>query len=476
MSEWMGVTVSGTPQRVTALNLADLGLDGELSGLLGNLTGLTTLDLSGNPLTGMLPSKLALLTNLANVSLTGTSLHRGALQKCWVTWRRTTSARQAWMNAGRPQTPLTDSSCSPTGLGDPSAAPTLPPGTYYSEALRVHGSDLVFDVPEGASVVYMGVGRTNRSVPEPGEDNEYPRSDLSAGFRDTNSWSGFGIDAVYSGYFGIVYDPALDDAERAAFKAIMEYIVESSWLRPAMRQTRGSGIAAVVVAIVFGAAAFALSEYRESRTADADIGSPGAYTISGHIARNVILAQSIRVCTLNVPNTTAIAIDEVNTALKDSGFVNFNVFTLVPTPPGATRSPCRLTGVKDRVDYVQVTMFTLNPCDRTTANGCVVLERRQSGDHLQTHFGDLEVKLNGLRHDNDADDNSDLQLARTIAHELFHLLGMEDEYRFERLSCDRRPSSANVPSLMHCRGDGKLEKPLGQGLRHRAHRTCLPSR
>ena len=62
MSEWMGVTVSGTPQRVTALNLADLGLDGELSGLLGNLTGLTTLDLSGNDLTGMLPSKLALLT------------------------------------------------------------------------------------------------------------------------------------------------------------------------------------------------------------------------------------------------------------------------------------------------------------------------------------------------------------------------------------------------------------------------------
>ena len=73
MSEWMGVTVSGTPQRVTALNLADLGLDGELSGLLGNLTGLTTLDLSGNALTGMLPSKLALLTNLTTVSIAGTS-------------------------------------------------------------------------------------------------------------------------------------------------------------------------------------------------------------------------------------------------------------------------------------------------------------------------------------------------------------------------------------------------------------------
>ena len=79
MSDWMGVTVSETPQRVTGLNLADLGLDGELSGLLGDLAGrtprspgLTTLDLSGNPLTGMLPSKLALLTNLTNVSIAGT--------------------------------------------------------------------------------------------------------------------------------------------------------------------------------------------------------------------------------------------------------------------------------------------------------------------------------------------------------------------------------------------------------------------
>lgn len=63
-----------------------------------------------------------------------------------------------------------------------------------------------------------------------------------------------------------------------------------------MRQTRGSGIPAVVVAVVFGAAAFALSEYHESRTADADIESPGAYTISGHIARNVILGDPVRVC------------------------------------------------------------------------------------------------------------------------------------------------------------------------------------
>ena len=73
MSDWMGVTVSGTPQRVTALDLAGLGLDGQLSGLLGNLTGLTELRLNGNALTGMLPSKLGQLTSLTTVSLSGTS-------------------------------------------------------------------------------------------------------------------------------------------------------------------------------------------------------------------------------------------------------------------------------------------------------------------------------------------------------------------------------------------------------------------
>ncbi len=230
MSEWMGVTVSGTPQRVTALNLADLGLDGQLSGLLGNLTGLTTLDLSGNALTGMLPSKLALLTSLTTVSISGTSFTSCAPTSLWKVATNDVAATGmdecgATRDAADWLVVFSD------WARDPSAAPTLPPGTYYSDALRVHNSDLVFDVPAGASVVYMGVGLTNRSVPEPGEDDQ-SRSDLSAGFRDTNSWSGFGIDAMYSGYFGIVYDPNLDDAERAAFEATMEYMVESSWLRP----------------------------------------------------------------------------------------------------------------------------------------------------------------------------------------------------------------------------------------------------
>ena len=67
------MAVGGTPQRVTSLSLANRGLNGVLSGLLGTLTGLTELRLNGNALTGMVPSKLAQLTNLTHVSMSGTA-------------------------------------------------------------------------------------------------------------------------------------------------------------------------------------------------------------------------------------------------------------------------------------------------------------------------------------------------------------------------------------------------------------------
>ena len=73
-AEWEGVTLGGTPPRVTGLHLATRGLAGEIWGWLGNLTELRELDLSGNALTGMIPSKLSLLTNLQRISLAGNAL------------------------------------------------------------------------------------------------------------------------------------------------------------------------------------------------------------------------------------------------------------------------------------------------------------------------------------------------------------------------------------------------------------------
>ena len=71
---WTGVTVSGTPQRVTGLGLPSSSLNGSMPAGLGTLWGLTTLDLSGNSLTGMIPAGLGDLPELATLKLSGNSL------------------------------------------------------------------------------------------------------------------------------------------------------------------------------------------------------------------------------------------------------------------------------------------------------------------------------------------------------------------------------------------------------------------
>ena len=71
---WEGVTVSGSPPRVTGLNLTERGLTGEIWGWLGDLTELTELRLDGNTLKGRIPSKLLLLKNLTVLYFGGNEL------------------------------------------------------------------------------------------------------------------------------------------------------------------------------------------------------------------------------------------------------------------------------------------------------------------------------------------------------------------------------------------------------------------
>ncbi len=74
LSAWTGVSVGGTPQRVTALRLGAQGLTGPVPAALGALTQLTALDLRGNALTGALPTALGALTRLTDLHLAGTRL------------------------------------------------------------------------------------------------------------------------------------------------------------------------------------------------------------------------------------------------------------------------------------------------------------------------------------------------------------------------------------------------------------------
>ena len=58
ITAWDGVTVAGTPQRVTKLKLASEGLTGTIPASLAGLTGLNELKLAGNTLTGCIPVAL----------------------------------------------------------------------------------------------------------------------------------------------------------------------------------------------------------------------------------------------------------------------------------------------------------------------------------------------------------------------------------------------------------------------------------
>ena len=85
LSEWEGISVGGSPRRVTVIELdssagtptAPQWLRGEVPAALGSLTGLVTIDLQANLLTGTIPPELGNLPNLKTLDL-GYNRLRGA--------------------------------------------------------------------------------------------------------------------------------------------------------------------------------------------------------------------------------------------------------------------------------------------------------------------------------------------------------------------------------------------------------------
>ena len=74
ITQWEGVTVRGTPQRVTALYLEKRNLTGEIPPELGNLPDLNWLSLPQNELTGAIPPELGNLSALRALYLTANNL------------------------------------------------------------------------------------------------------------------------------------------------------------------------------------------------------------------------------------------------------------------------------------------------------------------------------------------------------------------------------------------------------------------
>ena len=74
IGDWQGVTVDGTPQRVTELDLHDMDLNGAIPTELGMLSELRRLVLSRNQLTGTVPTWLGDLAHLEELTLWGNRL------------------------------------------------------------------------------------------------------------------------------------------------------------------------------------------------------------------------------------------------------------------------------------------------------------------------------------------------------------------------------------------------------------------
>ena len=153
MAQWTGVTVAGTPQRVTKLELASSGLTGELTGPLGNLTGLTHLRLNRNTLTGRIPSKLSLLTRLTHVYLAGNSFS-GCLPSAWSALSTTNDFQAATLRYCE----------SPESVHDHRNLIDLEGGQAVSYQLYDNGPTLTVDLPAG----YTYQMRSVTGEPPPG--------------------------------------------------------------------------------------------------------------------------------------------------------------------------------------------------------------------------------------------------------------------------------------------------------------------
>ncbi|XP_022720377.1 probable LRR receptor-like serine/threonine-protein kinase At3g47570 isoform X2 [Durio zibethinus] len=71
---WVGVSCSSNPERVTSLDLHDMNLTGTVSAHLGKLSSLISLDLSGNDFRSYLPSTIYNLSSLQTIGLTSCGL------------------------------------------------------------------------------------------------------------------------------------------------------------------------------------------------------------------------------------------------------------------------------------------------------------------------------------------------------------------------------------------------------------------
>ena len=100
---WDGITIGGSPSRVTGLDLSGKGLGGTIPPALKGLVGLESLDLSGNQLTGSIPAELGNFPNLTTLNLTGNQFTGCVPREVWDI--QNTDARTLGLSVCGPVTP-----------------------------------------------------------------------------------------------------------------------------------------------------------------------------------------------------------------------------------------------------------------------------------------------------------------------------------------------------------------------------------
>ena len=135
---WNGITLAGSPQRVTKVKLHKKALSGQIPASLGRLGALEELWLYTNALSGTIPSEMGSLANLTwlfvsdnslsgqipetlnNLSLDRLWLHKNSFTGC-VPYKLTLT-REYKVDSGLP-------ACAAPSSGTPTPAPTAQPGT-----------------------------------------------------------------------------------------------------------------------------------------------------------------------------------------------------------------------------------------------------------------------------------------------------------------------------------------------------------
>ena len=204
MASWDGLTLGGTPQQVTQLSLADSGLGGELSGLLGELSALTQLRLNDNTLSGLIPSKLTQLSNLTHLYLADNSLD-GCIPAALKTIANNDLASLSLSDCG---------AASDISYGEH----TLTTGTY-EYALVDDGPAVMFDVPDGLSLEIVGIVYT---------DSDDGGSTIGLILRDTTdqSWICVDLEEADECYRKIVSTSTDPDG----IAALLDRLAESIWM------------------------------------------------------------------------------------------------------------------------------------------------------------------------------------------------------------------------------------------------------